>query len=192
MSNSAFYLCLDTDAGEYELLSRHDTYNEASAALQDLDTTSVELCRCSVKSVDALESQIESMTEALFETELRIDRKETQCDATRQARTIIRGVRDTLLGAVYLPLTEKYIELSDTLEKGERYIANRRRDIGNYRYCIERWACDLEKLRNAIDNLPIENSKAINLMETRSRAVRMSNKTCVPVRHQAATNDDGP
>lgn len=175
MSNTTFYLCLETDAGEYELLSSHDTRNEAFAALQELDTTSVDRSRCSIQSIDTLETQIESMTYAIFDVEDRMERKDRFCDVTRQVRATLRRIRDTLKGDSYVPLTEKYIELSDTLEKGERYVANRRHDLEHYRSCIESWTRNLERLRKAVDSLPIVNRKVIDMMEARSRRMQVGN-----------------
>jgi hypothetical protein len=55
------------------------------------------------------------MIDSIFDVEDRIERKDRFCDVHRQVRTSIRHIRDTLKGDLYLPLTEKYIELTDTL-----------------------------------------------------------------------------
>jgi hypothetical protein len=75
----------------------------------------------------------------------------------------------------YKPLTDKLIELTDILDKGERYIDNRNRDLEMYDNCVEQRIKEVALLKAAISSATAANGRAIDILEERSLSYMQCN-----------------
>lgn len=162
-----YYLCGTTDSGEFELLACHETLDEAKTAMKDHDESGKATW---VLSISGLEKERQEWLEAIQATQRRIEAKQAHYDITLRVRQHIRQLRGTMSGDAYSVLTATYIELTDQLEKDQRYIANRMKEIDWQRGWYERITGQLVRLQSAIDKEVVQNQKAIEVLESRWRS----------------------
>lgn len=170
MNDTLYYLCFTTDNGEVDLVSSHATREEAWKEWHAQSSTMTDFSRYSIKCIAELGRDVRDYTSLQDELRHRISQKQQERQAVRQVRAILRSVRDTLPEVAYRPLTDKFIELTDIIDKGERYIENRSREVERYAYHVERCIKDGALLRAAINSAKAANGKAIHILDKRSLA----------------------
>jgi hypothetical protein len=175
MNETLFYLCFTTDNGELDLISSHQTHDEAWEELQTLSPILNKKYRYSIKCIASLEDSIEFYAMEQDQLRQEILRRQQERQAVRHARAILRNIRDTLPTVAYKPLTDKLIELTDILDKGERYIDNRNRDLEMYDNCVEQRIKEVALLKAAISSATAANGRAIDILEERSLSYMQCN-----------------
>lgn len=167
MYEELFYVCLTTDNGELDLISSHATYAEAYAELKTLSQPHPSN-RYSVMCLGNLLHAVEYFESKIVQSEKQIANKQLKRQAFRDAREILREIRGDLSSEAHNAITEKIIDLTDMIDKGERYVENRLRDIEWCKECITERLDEIELLKAAFESVKAANERAIEILEKRS------------------------
>lgn len=171
MNDALYHLCFTNDECELELISTHATREEAWKEWKAQMST---MTHIRVMCIAELERQVRYSTYQQDGIRHRISRKRKQRKECQRERALLRRLLGELPDEAYLPLTAKFIELTDFIEKSEQYIENGFRRIKRCRYLIDIYRKDIALLRAAICAATAANTEAIDIMEKRSLAYTSS------------------
>ena len=171
MNDALYHLCFTNDECELELISSHATREVAWEVWKAQKST---MTHIRIMCIAELERQVRYSTNEQDGIRHRISRKRKQRKECQRERALLRRLLGELPEEAYLPLTAKFIELTDFIDKGEQYIENGFRRIKRCRYMIDIYKTDLELLRAALSLEVAVNKEAIDIMEKRSLAYTSS------------------
>lgn len=185
MQEELHYVCFSTDSGELDLISSHQTFDEAFEELKTLSSQPHSSNGYSVKCLGNLKRSIHFFKSEIERLKQRIAKKQLARQAVREAREILRDIRETLPPAAYKVVTEKLIDLTDIIDKGERYVENRLQDIECYEGYIKERLEEIELLEAAFESSHAANQRAMGVLEDRSRIHEMKQTS-----NRGATNGE--
>jgi len=168
MHEELFYVCLTTDSGELDLISSHATCAEAYEELKTLSSQPHPSNRYSVMCLGNLLHAVEYFESKIVQSEKQIANKQLRRQAFRDAREILREIRGDLSSEAHNAITEKIIDLTDMIDKGERYVENRLRDIEWCKECITERLEEIDLLKTAFESVKAANERAMEILEERS------------------------
>lgn len=161
MDDTLYYLCYTHIDCELELISSHATHEEAWKELYAQMSTTTRPGFLEVMCIAELERQVRYSTNEQYGIRNRISRKRKQRKECQRERALLRRLLGELPDEAYLPLTAKFIELTDFIEKSEQYIKNGYRRIKRCSCAIEKYRQDIALLRAAICAATAANTEAI-------------------------------
>lgn len=174
MNENLYHLCHKTDNDELEIISSHSTHGEALKSRNEqyghptwLNLQIQCLAELAIAETQQRRSQID--------LKYRIRQKQKKIETIVQIRNEIGRLRIQLSEVAYRFLSDRYIELTEKIEMGQRYIENRRRDLKYAAFTIERLVKDSALVREAISSQTAANKAAIDIMEKRSLAYMNNN-----------------
>lgn len=167
MNDTLHHLCHTNDNGELELISSHATREEAWEDWKAQHPTTKFI---RIMCVADLKGQVRYSTYQQDGIRNRISRKRQQYKEYQRERALLRRLLGELPEEAYLPLTAKFIELTDFIENCERYIKNGFLRIKRLRCWIDNNKQDLALLQAALSLEVAANKEAMDIMEKRSLA----------------------
>lgn len=174
MDDTLYHLCHENGNGELELISSHATHEEAYEEKNAQWRTMTNPCSLVVMCIAELEREVSNGTWQQCGIRKRISKRRNQLRECQREKAILRRLLGELPREAYIPLTDKFIKLTDLIEEHERYIKNGLHRMKRYSSWIDNNKKSLAFLRAAICAAMTANKEAIDIMEKRSLAYTSS------------------